>query len=93
MIARFRSWWKNTSKTLHTVIIVMFVALLVLFVVGVLGYIFNWDWVGLGPFVSPTHPKDSDFQRGKTLWDWLQLLIIPLVQAQGQIHQLWLSIN
>ncbi len=71
----------------------MFVALLVLFVVGVLGYIFNWDWVGLGPFVSPTHPKDSDFQRGKTLWDWLQLLIIPLVQAQGQIHQLWLSIN
>jgi hypothetical protein len=53
-------------------------------VVGIIGgYLFNWDWTGLGPYISPPHPKDSNFQRGKTLWDWLQLLIIPVVLAVG----------
>jgi len=32
------------------------------------GYIFNWDWTGLSR---------------KTLWDWLQLLILPAVLALG----------
>lgn len=33
------------------------------------------DWTGLGDYAGPL-TKD---QRGKTLWDWLELLIIPLV--------------
>jgi hypothetical protein len=32
------------------------------------GYIFGWSWAGVG---------------SKTLWEWLQLLIIPLVLAVG----------
>src|SRR5260370_139566 len=46
-----------------------------------LGYWFNWDWTGLGPYSSPA--KGSNFHQGKTLWDWMQLLIIPLVLAIG----------
>ena len=68
MIARFRSWWKNTSKTLDVVVILMLVVLVALVVVIVLGYTNNWSWAGL---------------RGKTLYDWLQLLIIPVVLAVG----------
>src|SRR6266487_6169081 len=68
MIARFRSWWKNTSKTLDAVIISSLVILLVLLVLIILGYIFNWSWTGL---------------HGRTLYDWLQLLIIPAVLAVG----------
>src|SRR6266700_4004031 len=83
MLARLRSWWQKTSKMLDAVVILMLVVLIALLVVIVLGYIHNWDWVGLGPYVSPTHPKDTDFQRGKNLWDWLQLLIIPAVLAVG----------
>jgi Pentapeptide repeats (8 copies) len=68
MIARFRSWWKNTSKTLDAVIITSLVILLALVVLIILGYIYNWTWAGL---------------HGKTLYDWLQLLIIPTVLALG----------
>lgn len=68
MIVRFRSWWKNASKMLDAVIILSLVILLVLFVLIILGYIFNWSWTGL---------------HGRTLYDWLQLLIIPAVLAVG----------
>ena len=68
MLKRLRSWWKNTSKTLDAVIILSLVILLVLLVLIILGYIYNWTWAGL---------------HGKTLYDWLQLLIIPAVLAVG----------
>src|SRR6266567_1138358 len=65
---------------------------IVLIILSILGYIFNWDWTGLGSYVSPPHPKDSDFQRSKTLWDWLQLLIIPAVLAvAGYVINLTIS--
>jgi len=41
------------------------------------GYWFNWSWTGLGP--ENSEPK----QHMKTLWDWLQLLVIPLVLGIG----------
>ena len=66
--------------------IVFLAVVIVLIILSVLGYIFNWDWTGLGPYVSPPHSKDSDFQRGKTLWDWLNLLgilAIPIVVGFG----------
>jgi uncharacterized protein YjbI with pentapeptide repeats len=40
------------------------------------GYIFGWEWTGL--------VKDANFPK-RTLWDWLQLLIIPTVLAGGTI--------
>ena len=46
----------------------MLVVLIALVVVIVLGYTNNWNWTGL---------------HGKTLYDWLQLLIIPAVLAVG----------
>lgn len=42
------------------------------------------DWTGLGPYVD----ADGKFQRGKTLWDWMELLIVPFVLAAGAI---WLE--
>ncbi len=83
MLARFRSWWKNRSKRSDAVVILLLVVSLLLIVVVITGYRFNLDWTGLGPYISPPHSPSSDFQRGKTLWDWLQLLIIPAVLAVG----------
>ena len=57
--------------------------LVILIVLIVQGYKLNWGWTGLGTYISPPYPKESIFQRGKTLWDWLQLLIIPAVLAIG----------
>ncbi len=53
-----------------------------LVVVIILGYLLNWHWTGLVPETS--EPK----QHMKTLWDWLQLLVIPLMLAIGAF---WLN--
>jgi uncharacterized protein YjbI with pentapeptide repeats len=44
------------------------------------GYLLNWAWTGFGPQM---HPKieNHEYHRGKTLWDWMQLLIVPSVLA------------
>ena len=39
------------------------------------GYAWHWSWVGVAP--APA----SGAQPSKTLWDWLSLLIVPLVLA------------
>src|SRR5213592_265877 len=65
----FRSWWQKAKKPLEVFcIIVVCVLVIALLVVIALAYIFNVNVPGL---------------RGKTLWDWLQLLIIPAVLAGG----------
>ena len=56
----------------------------------VLGYLYHWDWTGLnGRYSKITRkniiiggkPADADEALANTLWDWLQLAIVPLVLA------------
>ncbi len=69
MGVRPRSWWQIVRKSLAVVgIIVACVLGITLIVVIALAYIFNVNLPGL---------------HGKTLWDWLQLLIIPVALAIG----------
>lgn len=93
MGARFHSWWQQIKPhPVATALIALLAIVIVLIILIILGYIFNWGWTGLGPYISPSHPKDSDFQRSKTLWDWLQLLIIPVVLAvAGYVINLTIS--
>src|SRR5260370_7894714 len=65
MGARLRSWWQQ----IKTVLIVLVIALVVLVILG--GYLFHWDWAGF----------NGKIKSGKTLWDWMQLLFIPVVLA------------
>ena len=67
---RTRTPWR--SARFHLVITTSIIVLVVLLAVAIVGgYFFNWNWTGFGS--SPAHIK--------TLWDWLQLLIIPAVLA------------
>src|SRR6266852_9177157 len=79
MGARLRSWWKNTSKTLKIVQIIGLIVVVGLIVSFIGGYLFNWTWTGFGPYTPPT----SNFQREKTIYDWLQLAIIPAALTFG----------
>jgi len=60
---------------------------LILVVVGVfasfvaMAYSYHWQWTGFLPYHSPPKGTGRDFQREKTLWDWLQLLVIPFAVA------------
>lgn len=49
----------------------------VLAAITVAGYLRVWAWTGL------VHTPDGAKSNTKTLWDWLQLLIVPLVLAAG----------
>jgi H+/Cl- antiporter ClcA len=78
----FRSWWQQIR--IHPVASVFIALLTAVFVLIVLlGYIFNWSWTGLGSYSYIPPTTTSNLQRGKTFWDWLQLLIIPVVLAVG----------
>ena len=66
-----RSWWHRVRKLLETVGIIVVCALGIVLIVGIIGgYLFHWSWTGV---------------TNKTLWDWLQLLIIPAVLALADI--------
>ena len=81
MVSKLRSWWRKTSKPRLVLIVTLLVILLVLLIGG---YFFNWTWTGFGLYTLP----NSNFQREKTLYDWLQLAIIPIAIAFGV---LWLN--
>jgi hypothetical protein len=81
MASRFGTWWQKIKAHQAVTVVIVVVGMLgiALLVVLDLGYVFNWEWAGLGSYIPPS--RDSNFQRGKTLWDWLQLLIVPLALA------------
>jgi uncharacterized protein YjbI with pentapeptide repeats len=47
----------------------------------ILGYVYNWDWVGVGVNTQENYADET--LRSKTLWDWLDLIIVPLILAVG----------
>ncbi len=91
-----RSWWQQIKKhpVMTAVIIVAGVLVTALIIVIVLGYWFNWPWVGViggeSKITVTTLSKETstttELQPAKTLWDWLGLLgvlAIPVVVALG----------
>jgi Zn-dependent protease with chaperone function len=70
MGARHRSCWQQIkTHPVITVLISSCIALFVLVLIG--GYKFNWAWTGF---------NGAD-KSDKTLYDWMQLLFIPVVLA------------
>jgi uncharacterized protein YjbI with pentapeptide repeats len=58
---------------------VLLVGLIVLIYVA---YQFKWDWTGFNQRIGP---NTLQYQSAKTLWDWLQLLFVPVVLTLGAI--------
>jgi hypothetical protein len=73
------TWIVNIASDLwiwigSNIVALAFVALVLLIIVLLGGYIFKWKWTGL--------VKDDNYPR-RTFWDWLDLLIVPAVLALG----------
>jgi uncharacterized protein YjbI with pentapeptide repeats len=56
------------------------IAVLLWLLVIIGGYRYNWRWTGVGQYSTPAKGK-REWHHRKTLWDWMQLLIIPAVLA------------
>src|SRR5260221_3319723 len=70
MGARNGSWWQPVKRH-RTTILVVAIIIIVATALIIVGY--RLDWTGF----------NGNSKQGKTLWDWLQLLIIPFVLAIG----------
>ncbi len=78
-MTRLRLWWQKTNKTLLTVL-----ALLVVVVAFSLAvYRFGWDWTGFNRDIGPQLKPNEQYRPEKTLWDWMQLLLVPVMLAIG----------
>ena len=81
LVEDFRGKRKNLTKRQIWLMVILIGAILIIWV----GYLhfakgLIWaDWTGFGDYTGSL-TKD---QRGKNLWDWLQLLIVPLLLAIG----------
>jgi uncharacterized protein YjbI with pentapeptide repeats len=90
MEARLRSWWQQIKKY-QAVIISSILGVVIILIVA--GYVFNWNWTGLSGYnntIITTNFTSSqkitlteEYQPGKTLWDWFQLLFIPAILTLG----------
>jgi hypothetical protein len=94
MGARHRTWWQQIMQ--HRVAVgVVAIVLVVVIALIIAGYWF--DWTGFNGYnkVTTTHiisgtnagtvTRTEEYQPGRALWDWLQLLIIPVVLAVGAL--------
>jgi hypothetical protein len=62
-------WWRWA-----VLILILIVALFALILAG------YWaPWTGFGAYTT----SEGEWQRGKTLWDWLDLLLVPMLLALG----------
>jgi uncharacterized protein YjbI with pentapeptide repeats len=70
--------WKNLLLAARKVIGLGALSLIIVFAILEL---YTQPWTGLGDYTTPA----GNFVRGKTLWDWMELLIIPLFLAAGAV--------
>ena len=71
-----RSWWQQIKQPWVVASVVG--GSLVVIIVGLL---FGWDWTGFTSATGPILKPNEQYRPAKTLWDLLQLLIVPVVLA------------
>ena len=82
--------YRNFLKQWHKVIdfpqenwltLIIVIVLISLFFVGGYLYFGNWKWTGFAEYEITTPQGTKQFYPGKTLWDILSLVIVPLALA------------
>jgi hypothetical protein len=82
MASKFGTWRQKIKQ--HPFVTMGIIALLVAFLAFVLAVLWlGWDWTGFTRYIGPELRLNQQYRPEKTLWDWLQLLVIPLMFAIG----------
>jgi uncharacterized protein YjbI with pentapeptide repeats len=77
-----RSRQQNIKQHLFIIVgIVVTIFVLIVFTLAVSK--FSWDWTGFTSVIGPTLHPNEQYRPAKTLWDVLQLLIVPIILAIG----------
>lgn len=94
MASKFGSWWqKHWRRAVAFVVVLSSIFVL-------LAYVFGWGWVGVSggdskvtitmitpgaTTATPATVVAIEHPPAKTLWDWLQLLIVPALLTLGAV--------
>src|SRR4051794_12511158 len=78
MGVRLRSWWQKIKQHRVAIGVVAIVTVVVIILI-IAGYWF--DWTGFNKSIGPQLKPNQQYQPEKTLWDWMSLLIIPIMLA------------
>src|SRR6266516_3422073 len=70
MRTRHNSWWQKIKQHRVTILVVAIILGIAITLI-IVGY--RFDWTGF----------NGNNQSGKTLWDWMQLILIPTVLTLG----------
>jgi hypothetical protein len=82
MLSKFGTWRQKIQH--HPFIAVGIIVLLIVCIVFALAvHWLGWDWTGFNRYIGPELRPNQQYRSEKTLWDWLQLLVIPLMLAIG----------
>jgi hypothetical protein len=73
--------WRQKNKRL--LILATFIILVLLLAFALTVYWLGWDWTGFTSATGPTLKPNEQYRPAKTLWDVLQLLIVPFILAIG----------
>jgi flagellar biosynthesis/type III secretory pathway M-ring protein FliF/YscJ len=88
--ARLRSWWQKIRQRKIAIVVSTAIAIVVVVLI-IAGY--SFDRAGFNGYTqvstirtlsgptAGTATRTEVYQPGKTVWDWLQLLIVPLALA------------
>ena len=97
------SWWQKIKQhpVMTAVIIVAGVLVTALIIVIVLGYWFNWSWVGVNggeskitvTSISKGTSTAKELQPAKTLWDWLGLLAVLAIPVVVGLGAAWFTVR
>ncbi|GCE09780.1 pentapeptide repeat-containing protein [Dictyobacter aurantiacus] len=77
MLTKHPHRWPKTTQ-----ILIFACASLVFSAFVFAGYWYNWQWLGFNASIGP---DVQQYQPAKTLWDWMQLLIVPVALAIGAL--------
>jgi len=86
MASKPHKWQKIRAGIILVGIVVAVIAAFI--ALALVAYRFGWIWTGFIDYITPPVPvkpqyQPQQYQRGKTLWDWLQLFIVPIILAIG----------
>jgi uncharacterized protein YjbI with pentapeptide repeats len=83
MFPKIRALWQRVRKRfVVNLLFSLFLFIIILILLIIWGY--TADWTGFNQHLE-TVPSGMQKQPAKTLWDWMQLLVIPSVLAIGAV--------
>jgi uncharacterized protein YjbI with pentapeptide repeats len=77
------SIWTLFERGYVRVAIGILIGILLLLTLILIRIGYRYEWTGFGETTRPKSETQEEVQPRKTLWDWLGLLIVPLVLAVG----------